>query len=174
MSGAHTSGVAKPIEIATDHRCHLGTLTDELAMFAGRGERGEELAARARVALGRLLASGAFERCCVPVYLGVAPEHFERELQVPVAKSTAANLDTRVLLWPVGSKDGEHPHADGWAVFAAVRGDLTVSERRDGDQQPERPARHGLPEVLQPEDNVTHHVHNRGGDIGLSVHVFGT
>lgn len=166
--------MAKAIEIATDHRCHLGTLTDELAMFAGRGERGEELAARARVALGRLLASGAFERCCVPIYLAVAPKRFERELQLPVARSAAGDLDTRVLLWPVGSKDGEHPHADGWAVFAAVRGDLVISEQRDGDRQPERSARRGLPEVLQPEDGVTHHVHNRGGDVGLSVHVFGT
>jgi hypothetical protein len=165
--------MADPLEIRTEHRCHLGRLTDDLATFAGRGERGEELAGRARVALGRLLASGEFERCCLPVYLAAAPERFDRELQVPVASSPVARLDTRVLLWPVGAEDKEHPHADGWTVFAAVRGDLTVSEQRDGERRPERAPRAGVPEVLSPEEGVTHHVHNRGSAVGLSVHVFG-
>lgn len=166
--------MAGALEIRTDHRCHLGRLTDDLATFAGRGERGEELAGRARVALGRLLASGQFERCCLPIYLAAAPEEFDRELQVPVASSPAARLDTRVLLWPVGAEDKEHPHADGWAVFASVRGNLTVSEQREGQRRPERSARAGTPEVLHPEDGVIHHVHNRGDEVGLSVHVFGT
>lgn len=165
--------MADALEIPTDHRCRLGRLTDDLALSAGRGERGEELAGRARVALGRLLASGDFQRCCAPVYLGVAPKEFDREIQVPIASSPAARLDTRVLLWPVGAKDGEHPHADGWAVFAAVRGRLAVSEQHDGERRPERPARIAIPEVLLPEEGVAHHVHNRGDEVGLSVHIFG-
>jgi hypothetical protein len=30
------------------------------------------------------------------------------------------------------------------------------------------------PRVLVPEDDVSHHIHNVGNEIGLTVHVFGT
>ena len=164
----------EPIEVPLQHRCHLGELTDELAENARRGERGDRLAERARVGLERLLASGEFGKCCVPAYIAVAPEVFEREIQVPVASADAAGLDTRVLLWPVGAKDGQHPHSDGWAVFAVARGTLAVHERRADERQPEREVPVGEAEVLTPRDDVTHHLHNRGDDIALSVHVFGT
>jgi hypothetical protein len=163
-----------PIEVPVPHRCHLGELTDELAQHARSGDRGDRLAERARAGLERLLASGDFVKCCVPAYLAVAPQFFERELQVPIASADDAGLDTRVLLWPVGAKDGQHPHADGWAVFAAARGTLAVHERRAGERQPEREVVVGEPEVLTPRDGVTHHLHNRGDEIALSVHVFGT
>jgi hypothetical protein len=166
--------MTEPLEIRTEHRCQLGTLTDELAQHARDGERGEHLAERARSGLERLLRSGDFEKCCVPAYVATAPEVFERELQVPVASVDAAKLDTRVLLWPIGAKDAQHPHADGWAVFAAVRGSLAVHERRNGERQPEREIRVGQPEVLTAGDGITHHIHNRGDEVALSVHVFGT
>jgi hypothetical protein len=168
------SWMTEALEIATDHRCHLGKLTDEVAEYARSGERGERLAERARSALERLLRSGDFEKCCVPAYVGVAPETFERELQVPVASVGTARLDTRVLLWPIGAKDAQHPHADGWAVFAAARGSLVVHERRNGERQPEREVPLSEPEVLAAGDGITHHIHNRGDEVALSVHVFGT
>ena len=166
--------MAEALEIPVQHSCHLGRLTDELAKHARGGERGERLAERARDALGRLLASEDFATCCVPAYLAVAPEVFEREFQVPVASADVARLDTRVLLWPIGAKDAQHPHADGWAVFAAVRGELAVHERRNGERQPERAVALCDTEVLAKGDGVTHHIHNRGDEIGLSVHIFGT
>jgi hypothetical protein len=30
------------------------------------------------------------------------------------------------------------------------------------------------PKVLVPEENVSHHIHNVGDEIGLTIHVFGT
>jgi hypothetical protein len=91
-----------------------------------------------------------------------------------VASAEAANLDARVLLWPVGAKDAQHPHADGWAVFAAVRGTLAVHERHNGERRAERVVRLGEPEMLTATDGITHHLHNRGEEVALSVHVFGT
>jgi mannose-6-phosphate isomerase-like protein (cupin superfamily) len=162
------------LEIPVQHRCQLGQLTDELAEHARAGQRGERLAERARAALERLLSSGDFATCCVPAYLAVAPEVFERELQVPVASAEVAKLDSRVLLWPIGAKDAQHPHAEGWAVFAVVRGELAVHERRNDERQPERTVELCDPEVLTTGDGVTHHIHNRGDEVGLSVHIFGT
>jgi hypothetical protein len=161
------------IEIPVRHRCHLGMLVDGLADHARLGERGAPLAERAQRALADLLLSGKFDTCCVPEYLAVAPERFERELQVPVAAAHAARLDARVLLWPVGAKDVQHPHADGWAVFAAVRGRLAAHEMHDGQRLPERALRVNEPEVVRAVDGITHHLHNRGDEVGLSVHVFG-
>jgi hypothetical protein len=166
--------MTQPIELPVDHRCHLGELTDKLAQQARRGERGDRLAESARSALRRLVASDDFAKCCVPAYIAVAPESFERELQVPIASADAAGLDTRVLLWPVGAKDGQHPHADGWAVFAVARGTLAVHERRSGERQAEREVVAGEPEVLTPRDGVTHHLHNRGNEVAVSVHIFGS
>jgi hypothetical protein len=163
-----------PLELSVDHRCHLGELVDKLAEHARRGERGERLADRARDGLAGLLSSQEFGTCCVPEYLARAPKVFERELQVPVASADTAKLDARVLLWPVGAKDAQHPHADGWAVFAAVRGDLVIHERQKGERQAERTVRLCEPEVLHAADGVTHHLHNRGNEVALSVHLFGT
>ena len=162
------------LEVPVRHPCHLSALVDELAEHARGGEGGDRLAERARQGLARLLAKEDFASCCVPEYLRVAPEVFDREVQVPVASADPAKLDARVLLWPIGAKDGQHPHADGWAVFAAVRGKLAVHEQHHGERQPERIVPIGETEVLTSGDGVTHHLHNRGGDIAVSVHIFGT
>jgi mannose-6-phosphate isomerase-like protein (cupin superfamily) len=162
-----------PIELPVAHRCYLGELTDELAQQARRGLRGDRLAENARSALERLVASDDFAACCVPAYVAAAPESFGRELQVPIASADAAGLDARVLLWPVGAKDGQHPHADGWAVFVVARGSLAVHERRGGEGLVEREVAVGEAEVLTPRDGVTHHLHNRGSEVAVSVHVFG-
>jgi hypothetical protein len=166
--------MSDPLEIPVQHRCRLGALVDQLAEHARRGERGERLAARARDGLAKLLSAEEFGSCCVPEYLAVAPKVFERELQVPVASAEPAKLDARVLLWPVGAKDAQHPHAEGWAVFAAVRGTLAVHEQHNGERLAERVVRLGEPELLAATDGITHHLHNRGEEIALSVHVFGT
>jgi hypothetical protein len=147
---------------------------DRLAELARAGMHGDKLAERARGGLVDLVSSEDFTACCVPEYLAVAPKAFERELQVPVASAEPAGLDARVLLWPIGAKDAQHPHADGWAVFAAVRGTLAVHERENGERRPERVVGLREPEVLTAHDGITHHLHNRGDDIALSVHLFGT
>jgi hypothetical protein len=160
------------IELETDHRCLLAELTDRLATLAAR-HRGASLANHAASELDAVLVKGRFETCCLPRYLALAPKSFERELQVPVASADVAELDTRVLLWPVGARDLDHPHVEGWTVFAAVRGDLVLSEVREGERRPERRAALRRSEVLMPEEDVVHHVRNRGHEIGVSVHVFG-
>lgn len=162
-----------PIEKRTDHRCLLGELTDALCADAARGVTGKHLASRAHEALKSLLNGGVFQQCCLPAYLALAPQRFEREIQLPVACSDVARLDTRVLLWPVGAKDGQHPHCDGWAVFVAVQGSLTTDEERGGARQPERALALCRPELLFPEQDVSHHIHNVGDEIGLTIHVFG-
>jgi len=164
----------EPLEIPVRHRCHLGELVDELAEHARAGEAGEDLAERARAGLAELVRTEDFATCCVPKYLAVAPKVFEREFQVPVASADSGKLDARVLLWPVGSKDAQHPHAEGWAVFTAVRGQLAVHEKHDGERQPERAIVLCEPEMLTSRDGITHHLHNRGEEVALSVHVFGT
>ena len=163
----------EPLEIPVRHRCHIGALVDELAEHARAGEAGEALAQRARAGLAELARSDDFATCCVPKYLAVAPKVFDREFQVPVASADPARLDARVLLWPVGAKDAQHPHAEGWAVFTAVRGQLAVHEQQDGERQPERAIVLREPEMLTWRDGVTHHLHNRGDEIAISVHVFG-
>lgn len=168
------SKMDEALEIPVRHRCQLGELVDELAEHARQGEQGERLANRARDGLAKLLAADDFAACCVPEYLAAAPQVFERELQVPVASADPARLDARVLLWPVGAKDAQHPHAEGWAVFAAVRGRLAVHERHNGQPQPERVVPLCEPEMLTAVDGITHHLHNRGDEVALSVHVFGT
>lgn len=168
------STMDEALEIPVRHPCHLGRLVEALAEEAGRGLRGPPLAERARAALAKLLAAQDFATCCVPAYLAVAPKVFDRELQVPVASADQANLDARVLLWPVGAKDAQHPHAEGWAVFAAVRGKLALHERHNGVRQPERLIALRDPELLTWRDGITHHIHNRGDEVALSVHVFGT
>ena len=82
-------------------------------------------------------------------------------------------LDTRVLLWPVGAKDGQHPHCDGWATFVAVQGDLTADEEFAGRRRGERAILLGAPSTFIPEQDVSHHIHNVGSDVGVTIHVFG-
>ena len=163
-----------PIELVTDHRCLLGAMTDRLGREVSRGLAGRSLADLARTELAALLREGKFERCCLPAYLALAPRHFEREIQLPIGCSESAELDTRVLLWPVGARDGEHPHCEGWAAFVAVKGPLTADETRHGERMPERPLVLARPELLFPEHDVSHHIHNVGDEVGLSVHVFGS
>ena len=158
-----------PIEAQTTHLCELARLTDELAEGA-KHEHGDRLAAAAARSLARLLDSGRFATCCVPHYIKLAPDRFEREIQIPIAHADGGAIDTRVLVWPVGATDREHPHRHGWAIVAPVLGALTVSETRDGVRRPERAATR---QRIVPEDGVTHHIHNRGATIGLSVHIFG-
>lgn len=171
---AWCSRMDEPLEIPVRHRCHLGELVDELAERARAGEGGEDLAERARAGVAKLVRSEDFGVCCVPKYLAVAPKVFEREFQVPVASAEPAQLDARVLLWPIGAKDARHPHAEGWAVFAAVRGKLAVHEEHDGERRDERAIVLREPEMLTSRDGITHHLHNRGDEVALSVHVFGT
>lgn len=163
----------EPIEVETDHFCLLASLTRELAEYAALGDRGEALARRAIVGLRELLDSGAFDACCLPAYLALAPKRFDREIQIPIACADAADLDTRVLLWPVGAEDGHHPHCDGWAAFVVAAGHLAVDEVREGKRLPERKLDLRAPEVIQPEEDVSHHVHNRGDTVGLTIHIFG-
>ncbi|TMB61923.1 MAG: hypothetical protein E6J49_07795 [Chloroflexi bacterium] len=155
-----------PVEAATDHRCALGELTVALA----RSRAGDRANAAAE-ALTELLVEGRFESCCVPHYLALAPAQAEREVQVPIAKD--ADIETRVILWPVGSRDFSHPHTDGWTVFVPVRGTLTEIASSDGDTPSavELPAR--KPQVLRPQDSVRHRVQNRSEEVALSVHVSG-
>lgn len=109
----------------------------------------------------------------MPAYLALAPAEFDRELQLPVASEKESRLDARVLLWPVGAEDSQHPHCDGWAVFIAARGTLGASDTVDGERQPERPLALHAAELLKPADGVEHHIHNRGAQVGLTVHIFG-
>lgn len=163
----------QPIEVATDHGCLLRAVTDELAAVARVGCRGAALGERANAALARLSAM-PFAECCMPAYLALAPVVFEREIQLPVASSEVAQLDTRVLLWPVGAADGQHPHRDGWATVMAAQGDLVVSEEQAGVRAPERHMALHTPELILPVEGISHHIHNRGQQVGLSVHIFGT
>jgi hypothetical protein len=174
MLGEKQAEQQQPVEIATDHRCMLGDMTDALCDQAASGVRGEHLAEAARAALSIVVSSDHFARCCVPAYLALAPQRFDREIQLPIASADEARLDTRVLLWPIGAADGQHPHCDGWAAFVTVRGALVESEDRDGVRQPEAAVALREPKVLVPEENVSHHIHNVGGEIGLTIHVFGT
>lgn len=160
------------IELHVDHRCVLVALTEHLADRASQGDCGERLGAEALAALANI-DMGAFERCCAPVYLGHAPERFDREIQVPIASAEAGRLDTRVLLWPVGATDGHHPHNEGWAAFAAASGRLAVSEEREGVRLPDRLLQPGVPELIRPAEDVSHHIHNRGDVVGLTIHIFG-
>lgn len=162
----------QPIEITTDHRCLLGALTDELAITARSGVTGRALADRARAALSSLDRE-RFCACCLPAYLALAPAEFDRELQLPIASADAARLDTRVLLWPIGAEDAQHPHRDGWAAFVVEDGVLAASDARRGVTEPERRLDLHAPEVLMPEEGVSHHIHNRGDIVGLTVHIFG-
>ncbi|HUQ41458.1 MAG TPA: hypothetical protein VM052_03045 [Candidatus Limnocylindrales bacterium] len=155
-----------PIEIPTDHPCLLASLTERLA--ASTDVDRPSLAA---AALGSMLGSQSFDRCCAPRYRALAPDEGEREVQIPIA--TAGDIETRVLVWPVGSRDYPHPHTDGWTVFVPVAGELTATTQM-GEGSPTvgvLPAR--KPRTLRPEAGVVHRVRNLAQSVAMSIHVSG-
>ena len=155
----------RPIEAPTEHRCVLGTLTDDLAATPP-----ESRASLAADALTRMLAAGRFDACCVPRYLALAPERFAREIQIPIAETS--DIATRVIVWPVGSHDGKHPHAVGWTVFVPVQGQLvTLEASADGETVADLIPR--APVILRADEPIAHLVRNIGDGPALSVHVSG-
>jgi hypothetical protein len=153
----------RPIEALTDHRCVLGLLTRQLASADGA-----DRAALAAEALTRLLEDDRFDLCCVPQYLALAPERFEREIQIPIAIED--DVETRVIVWPIGARDGKHPHTDGWTVFVPVTGALVALEQSGRDESVADLVPR-VPVVLRPEEHIRHLVRNIGDDCALSVHV---
>jgi hypothetical protein len=149
----------------TDHRCALGELTVKIARAVGDG------ASATAGALTDMLVEGRFESCCVPRYLALAPEYAEREVQVPIAK--VGTVETRVIVWPVGSRDFTHPHSKGWTVFVPVLGELTEIASSDGEAASAIVLPPRRPQVLRPEDGVRHRVQNRSDAVALSIHVSG-
>ncbi len=156
-----------PIEVATDHPCILAVLTRRLA-----ASRDVDVASLAGEALEAMLKDDRFDSCCAPRYFALAPDKSEREIQIPIA--TQGDVATRVLVWPVGSRDLPHPHLDGWTVFVPVNGGLT-SVSRSGDAavvvaalEPRRP------KVLRAEAGVVHRVRNQAGVPAMSIHVSGS
>ncbi|HYK98608.1 MAG TPA: hypothetical protein VEU77_09505 [Candidatus Acidoferrales bacterium] len=156
----------RPIEALTDHRCVLGLLTRQLAS-AGATDR----AVLAADALARLLDSGGFDACCLPRYLTLAPERFAREIQIPIA--VEGDVETRVIVWPIGARDGKHPHTDGWTVFVPVTGALVTLEQV-GDDESVADLVPRVPVVLRPDEHLRHLVRNIGDGRALSVHISGS
>lgn len=156
----------RPIEVATDHPCLLGILTRRLAA-APPGD-GAVLAA---AALAELLREGAFDRCCLPRYVALAPERGARERQIPIA--SCGGIETRVLVWPAGSGDGAHPHTTGWTVFAPVAGQLVALDRTPADGRIAGPLRARTPTVLRPEDRVSHRLRNLEDQVAVTIHISG-
>src|ERR1700704_755283 len=114
-----------PIEVRTDHTCVLAMLTRQLASSADA-----DMPSLAAAAVDAMLRDGGFDRCCLPRYVALAPQRGGREVQIPIA--TERDIATRVLVWPIGSKDGMHPHTTGWTVFVPVTGDLVSVEQASG------------------------------------------
>lgn len=156
----------RPIEVATDHPCLLAVLTRRLAE-----SRDADRPTLAAAALDAMLRSGQFDRCCLGHYVALAPERGGREIQIPIA--VAGDIETRVLVWPVGSKDGMHPHSDGWTVFVPVVGDLVSVERPAGEHLTVRPLDPRIPQVLRPEDPVKHRLRNHAEHVAITIHVSG-
>jgi hypothetical protein len=156
----------RPIEVATDHPCLLAVLTRRLAE-----SRDADRPTLAAAALGAMLRSGQFDRCCLRHYLALAPERGGREIQIPIA--VRDDIETRVLVWPVGSKDGMHPHVDGWTVFVPVTGDLVSVEQPAGEPITVGPLELRNPQVLRPEDSVRHRLRNQADDVAVTIHVSG-
>ncbi|HEU5287673.1 MAG TPA: hypothetical protein VFV20_04665 [Candidatus Limnocylindria bacterium] len=149
----------------TDHRCVIGMLVHRVA--AATDPDRPSLVADA---LDRMLRSGHFEGCCVPRYLALAPERAPREVQIPIDKS--GDVAARVIVWPIGSRDTDHPHTDGWTVFVPVRGELATIERTDDGSRVAALAPR-QPIVLRPEEGIRHLVRNAGSSPALSIHVSG-
>jgi len=155
----------RPIEVSTDHPCLLGLLTRRLATA-----RAEDTATLAAAALDALLRDAAFDRCCLPRYLALAPARAAREIQIPIAQR--GGIETRVLVWPVGAADGQHPHASGWTVFVPVAGQL-IAVDETGDGTTAGPLRPRTPAVLRPEHGLRHRLRNREPRPAVTIHVSG-
>lgn len=145
----------------------LGALTHQLAAAPAEGDR----PALAADALAALLGAGQFDRCCMPRYLALAPVQSGREVQIAVARE--GDVETRVLVWPIGARDLEHPHTDGWTVFVPARGELSTVERSAAEPRSASRLADRAPVVLRPEDGVRHFVRNTGDGPALSIHVSG-
>jgi hypothetical protein len=156
----------RPIEVRTDHPCLLAMLTRHLA-----ASHDADLPTLAAAAVEAMLRDGGFDRCCLRHYVALAPQRGGREIQIPIA--TVGDIATRVLVWPVGSKDGMHPHVNGWTVFVPVSGQLVSAEQPAhealsiGALEPRRP------QILRPEDAVRHRLRNQGDEVAVTIHVSG-
>jgi hypothetical protein len=155
------------IEVPTEHTCVLGSLTERLA-----AARDDDLPGLASYAVERLLRTGTFDRCCGPRYLALAPERGAREVQIPVVDE--GPIRTRVIVWPVGARDGQHPHVGGWTVFVPVIGELVTVEQIAGGPPAIGPLPPREPVALREEDRVRHWIRNSGRSQALSIHISGT
>jgi hypothetical protein len=156
----------RPIEVRTEHGCVLDVLTRRLAEA-----NVDDTAALANEALRALLRDGAFDRCCLPKYLALAPERGQREIQIPIA--THGAIETRVLVWPIGAGDSAHPHVDGWTVFVPVAGDLVTVEQSPTDGTNATRLAPREPVVLRPEDRIRHRVRNAAPEPAVTIHISG-
>ena len=157
----------QPIEVSTDHTCLLAMLTRRLAR-SGDADRATSAAA----AVWGMLRAQSFDRCCLPHYLALAPERGGREIQIPIA--TAGDITTRVLVWPIGSKDGMHPHVDGWTVFVPVTGQLVSVAQPAGEPLSVGALGLRVPQILRPEDAVKHRLRNEAEEVAVTIHLSGT
>ncbi len=157
----------QPIEVATDHACLLTMLTKRLAYSDDK-----DRASLAAAAVKAMLRADTFDRCCLPHYLALAPERGGREIQIPI--SVEGDIETRVLVWPIGSKDGMHPHIDGWTVFVPVTGQLVSVEQPAGEPLVVGELDLRVPQVLRPEDAVKHRLRNQAEEVAVTIHISGT
>lgn len=155
-----------PIEVATGHHCLLALLTRRLAQ-----SRDADRPSLAAAALDAMLRSGRFDRCCLPHYVALAPERGGREIQIPILAD--GDIETRVLVWPIGSKDGMHPHADGWTVFVPVCGTLVCVEQPAGAALTVGTLDLRRPAVLRPEDPLRHRLRNPSESVAVTIHISG-
>jgi hypothetical protein len=157
----------RPIEVPTDHTCLLAMLTRRLA----RSDDADR-ASLAAAAVTGMLRAGTFARCCLPHYVALAPERGGREIQIPIA--VVGDIATRVLVWPIGSKDGMHPHIDGWTVFVPVTGELVTVEQPAGEPVAVGMLELHVPEVLRSEDAVRHRLRNQADEVAVTIHISGS
>ena len=157
----------RPIEVATDHTCLLALLTRRLS----RSDDADRASLAAATVTGMLRAR-TFDRCCLPHYVALAPERGGREIQIPIA--VEGDIATRVLVWPIGSKDGMHPHIDGWTVFVPVTGELVSVEQPAGEPVVVGTLEPRVPEILRPEDAIRHRLRNQAEDVAVTIHISGS
>jgi hypothetical protein len=117
-----------------------------------------------------MLGGRRFDTCCLPRYVGLAPERFAREVQIPIA--IEGDVACRVIVWPVGARDGKHPHTDGWTVFVPVVGSLVTLVENDVAAAVSE-LRLRQPVVLRPEARIRHLVRNAGDAPAVTIHVSG-
>lgn len=157
----------RPIEVATDHLCLLALLTRRLS----RSDDADR-ASLAAAAVTGVLRAGTFDRCCLPHYISLAPERGGREIQIPIANE--GDIATRVLVWPIGSKDGMHPHVDGWTVFVPVTGELVSIEQPAGEAVVAGTLPLRVVEVIRAEDALRHRLRNQADEVAVTIHISGS